>query len=151
MKNVSRKPVYSSEGWGWENNGFGSTYVEVDLSLQRLFYYQDGQQLMTCPFVSGNISQNYGTVTGAFQIAYTAMDVTLKGGNKKDKTYYESHVDYWMPFYADYGLHDADWRSEFGGTIYRTGGSHGCVNMPPASAGQLYSLISAGTPVIVFY
>ena len=151
MKDVSREPVYSSEGWGWENNGFGSTYVEVDLSLQRLFYYQDGQQLMSCPFVSGNISQNYGTVTGAFQIAYTAMDVTLKGGNKKDKTYYESHVDYWMPFYADYGLHDADWRSEFGGSIYRTGGSHGCVNMPPASAAQLFSYVSAGTPVILFY
>ena len=151
MKNVSRKPVYSSEGWGWENNGFGSTYVEVDLSLQKLFYYQDGQMLMTCPFVSGNISQNYGTATGAYQIVYMAQDVTLKGGNKKDKTYYESHVNYWMPFYADYGLHDADWRSEFGGTIYRTGGSHGCVNMPPASAAQLFSYVTSGTPVIVFY
>lgn len=151
LKDVSREPVYSSEGWGWENNGFGSTYVEVDLSLQRLFYYQNGQQLMSCPFVSGNVSQNHGTVTGAFQIVYMATDVTLKGGNKKDKTYYESHVDYWMPFYGDYGLHDADWRSDFGGRIYIGGGSHGCVNMPPASAAQLYSYVSSGTPVIVFY
>lgn len=151
LKNVSREPVYSSEGWGWENNGFGSTYVEVDLSLQKLFYYQNGQLMMSCPFVSGNISQNYGTATGAYQIVYMAQDVTLKGGNKKDKTYYESHVNYWMPFYADYGLHDADWRSEFGGSIYRTSGSHGCVNMPLASAAQLYSLVSSGTPVIVFY
>ena len=151
MKNVSREPVYSQKGKGWENNGFGTTYVEVDLTLQTLYYYQDGQQLMSCPFVSGNLSQNYGTVTGAFQIAYMATDVTLKGGNKKDKTYYESHVDYWMPFYADYGLHDADWRSTFGGSIYINGGSHGCVNMPPASAAQLFGYVSAGTPVIVFY
>ncbi len=25
------------------------------------------------------------------------------------------------------------WRSKFGGTIYQTSGSHGCVNLPPAS------------------
>ncbi|MBR4020896.1 MAG: peptidoglycan binding domain-containing protein, partial [Firmicutes bacterium] len=99
LKDVSREPVYSSEGWGWENNGFGSTYVEVDLSLQKLFYYQNGQQVMTCPVVSGTVTTNHQTVTGAFQIVYMATDVTLKGGNKKDKTYYESHVDYWMPFY----------------------------------------------------
>ena len=151
LKDVSRGPVYASEGWGWENNGFGSTYVEVDLGTQRLYYYQNGQQMMSCPIVSGCIKTKHHTVAGAFQIVYMAQDVTLKGGNKKDKTYYESHVDYWMPFYGDYGLHDADWRSSFGGSIYVNGGSHGCVNMPPASAGQLYSLISAGTPVIVFY
>ncbi|MBR3785378.1 MAG: L,D-transpeptidase family protein [Firmicutes bacterium] len=151
MKNVSREPVYSSKGMGWENNGFGSTYVEVDLSMQKLFYYQNGQQMMSCPFVSGCLKTNHGTVTGAFQIVYMATDVTLKGGNKKDKTYYESHVDYWMPFYGDYGLHDADWRSDFGGSIYVSGGSHGCVNMPPASAAQLFSYVSSGTPVIVFY
>ena len=151
LKDVSREPVYAQEGWGWENNGFGSTYVEVDLSLQKLFYYQNGQLIMSCPFVSGNIANDYGTITGAFQIVYMTTDVTLKGGSKKKKTYYESHVDYWMPFYADYGLHDADWRSSFGGSIYRTDGSHGCVNMPPASAAQLYNYISPGTPVIVFY
>ena len=151
LKDVSREPVYAQEGWGWENNGFGSTYVEVDLSLQKLFYYQNGQLMMSAPFVSGNVSQNHGTVTGAFQIVYMAKDVTLKGGSKKKKTYYESHVDYWMPFYGDYGLHDADWRSEFGGKIYYANGSHGCVNMPPASAAQLYNYVNAGTPVIVFY
>lgn len=151
LQDVSREPVYAQEGWGWENNGFGSTYVEVDLSMQKLYYYQNGKQMMSCPFVSGDMSKNHGTVTGAFQIVYMTTDVTLKGGSKKKKTYYESHVDYWMPFYADYGLHDADWRAEFGGKIYRTNGSHGCVNMPPASAAQLYNYISPGTPVIVFY
>ena len=151
LKDVSREPVYASEGWGWENNGFGTTYVEVDLGVQKVFYYQNGQLMMSCPIVSGCLKTKHHTVDGAFQIVYKAMDVTLKGGNKKDKTYYESHVDYWMPFYADYGLHDADWRVDFGGSIYVNNGSHGCVNMPPASAGQLYNMVSAGTPVIVFY
>ena len=151
LKDVSREPVYAQEGYGWENNGFGSTYVEVDLSTQNLFYYQNGKQMMACPIVSGMMTKNYGTVTGAFQIVYMDKDVTLKGGSKKKKTYYESHVDYWMPFYGDYGLHDANWRSKFGGKIYYANGSHGCINMPPASAAQLYNYVSPGTPVIVFY
>ena len=150
LKDVTREPIYSQEGWGWENNGFGTTYIEVDLGSQTLWYYQNGQIMMTSEFVSGCLATNTPTVTGAFAIVYMAQDVTLKGGDKEDGTDYASHVDYWMPFYADYGLHDANWRSDFGGSIYIKGGSHGCVNMPPAKAAQLYNLASTGTPVIVF-
>jgi len=150
LKDVSREPKYDQEGWGWENNGFGTTYIEVDLANQTLWYYEGGELMMTSPFVSGNVSLNHHTVTGAFAIVYMAQDVTLKGGDKKKGTDYASHVDYWMPFYGDYGLHDADWRGSFGGSIYLTGGSHGCVNMPPAKAEQLYWLVNTGTPVIVF-
>lgn len=150
LKDVTREPVYAQSGWGWENNGFGTTYIEVDLGSQQLWYYQGGRLVMTCPFVSGCIATKNPTVTGAFSIVYMATDVTLKGGDKKKGTDYETHVDYWMPFYGDYGLHDADWRSAFGGDIYITGGSHGCVNMPPAMAKQLYETASSGTPVIVF-
>ena len=48
-----------------------------------------------------------------------------------------------------YGLHDATWRSSFGGDIYKYSGSHGCVNLPPSKAGELYDLISVGTIVII--
>ena len=69
---------------------------------------------------------------------------------KSDGTYaYHSHVNYWMPFNGGQGFHDAPWRSAFGGQIYVNGGSHGCVNMPPSKAKELYSLISKGCPVIV--
>ena len=66
---------------------------------------------------------------------------------------YNAHVDYWMPFDTTYGvgLHDADWRSEFGGSIYRYDGSHGCVNLPPGFARRLYNnkYVTPGLPVIV--
>ena len=55
-----------------------------------------------------------------------------------------------MPFCGGYGLHDASWRSSFGGSIYKRSGSHGCVNLPTWEAPELYDLISVGTPVIVF-
>ena len=53
-----------------------------------------------------------------------------------------------MPFYGNiYGLHDATWRSYFGGTIYEYDGSHGCINMPLSVARRLYETIKVGTMV----
>ena len=48
------------------------------------------------------------------------------------------------------GLHDATWRSNFGGTIYLSNGSHGCINVPPSVMGNLYGKTFNGMPVIVY-
>ena len=37
---------------------------------------------------------------------------------------------------------DATWRNSFGGTIYKTNGSHGCVNLPKNAAKTIYENIS---------
>lgn len=55
-----------------------------------------------------------------------------------------------MPFNGNIGLHDADWRTSFGGQIYRTNGSHGCVNLPPDYARRIYDVVQTGTPVICY-
>ena len=48
-------------------------------------------------------------------------------------------------------MHDAYWRSSFGGKIYKTNGSHGCINLPPAVAKTVYENISAGMPVLCYH
>ena len=63
---------------------------------------------------------------------------------------YRTEVTYWMPFYEGQGLHDASWRSAFGGNIYLTNGSHGCVNMPPYAAEAVYNNIEAGVAIIIY-
>jgi lipoprotein-anchoring transpeptidase ErfK/SrfK len=56
-----------------------------------------------------------------------------------------------MPFNGGVGLHDADsWRSSYGGSIYKTNGSHGCINLPLSAAKTIYETVSAGWPVIVY-
>ena len=64
---------------------------------------------------------------------------------------YESDVQFWMPFYGGYGLHDATWRSYFGPDAYLYGGSHGCVNLPLDAAQELYALIQIDDVVVVHY
>jgi len=64
---------------------------------------------------------------------------------------YETPVNYWMPFNGNVGMHDATWRSSFGGTIYLTSGSHGCVNLPLDMAAAIYEYMSTGFPIVCYY
>ena len=59
-------------------------------------------------------------------------------------------VTYWMPFHDGQGLHDASWRSNFGGNIYQTNGSHGCVNLPTYAAATIYSYIDSNYPIVLY-
>ena len=63
---------------------------------------------------------------------------------------YASPVSYWMPFNGGVGLHDATWRGSFGGTIYKTNGSHGCVNIPLKAAKVVYENLTYTMPIIVW-
>lgn len=148
---VTREPEYIYRGNG--RNGrddIGSTYLEIDLSAQKLWYYQSGRIIFTSEFVSGNLKDGTGTIVGTYSLAYKERDATLKGENV-DGTDYESEVKYWMPFWNGYGLHDAPWRDEFGGTIYKTNGSHGCINLPPEKAEQLFSIIKTHDIIVIYY
>ncbi|MBE5910711.1 L,D-transpeptidase family protein [Pseudobutyrivibrio sp.] len=144
-EDVTRDFTYLYRGTSHGEHDYGNSYVEVNLSEQHVYVYKDGELVVESDCVSGNISANHGTHTGVYPIAYKQKDATLRGDN------YESHVAYWMPFNMGEGLHDATWRSSFGGSIYKTSGSHGCVNLPKSKAAEIYDVVEAGWPVLVFY
>lgn len=149
---VTREPNYASRAASHEGNDVGSTYAEVDLTAQQMYFIQDGQVVLQSGVVTGNPNRGNATPQGVYTLAYKALDQTLRGTKKPDGTYeYETPVKYWMPFNGGIGFHDATWQSSFGGSRYLTNGSHGCVNLPYDVAGQLYNLISAGTPVVCHY
>ncbi len=146
---ADREPVYSQKAVSRTGADWGTTYVEVDLGNQHVYMFKEGQIVWDAPCVTGNVSKNYTTPPGIYSLTYKEKDRILRGKKKPDGTYeYESHVDYWMPFNGGIGLHDASWRSKFGGTLYQTGGSHGCINLPPAKAPALYDLVYKGIPVL---
>lgn len=75
----------------------------------------------------------------------------MRGEKLPDGKYeYQSHVNFWMPFNGGIGLHDATWRSKFGGDIYVTNGSHGCINLPKDKAEKIYDIIDKNMPIIVY-
>lgn len=154
-------------------NDIGDTYIEADLTKQKVVAYKNGRKIAESDCVSGNVSHGTGTCLGLYAIQAKQSPATLRGpmepkteivvqfdeaGNPYETEQttmeysYESHVNYWMPFNGGYGLHDADgWRSAYGGNIYFYSGSHGCINLPESFAKKLYETFDVGTPVLVYF
>ena len=150
-KNVTRKPVYEREEVSSENDGIGNSYVEIDLTRQHVWVYIDGEMKIETDCVTGCVSKDYDTPTGVYYLEYKRKGKMLIGKKDKNgKPEYETWVDYWMPFNGNIGLHDATWRKDFGGDIFLKDGSHGCVNLPPEKAKEIFTTIEKGIPVIVY-
>ena len=123
-------------------------YIEVNLSSQHLWAWQDHAVIFDSAITSGATGAGLGTVTGLFSIYYKTTNTRLRGYQYGYD--YDVPVKYWMPFYQGYGLHDAAWRNgKFGGQDYYLGGSHGCVNLPDTTAEFIYNWADVGTPVWV--
>jgi lipoprotein-anchoring transpeptidase ErfK/SrfK len=123
-------------------------YIEVNLSKQHLWVWQDHNVIYDSPVTSGATGAGLATVTGLFSIYYKTTNTHLVGYQYGWN--YDVPVKYWMPFYQGFGLHDAVWRNgNFGGPDYYYGGSHGCVNLPDATAEFIYNWSTIGTPVWV--
>ena len=116
-------------------------YVEVDISDQTLWLYEDGDVKLEADVVTGKKGK-YDTRLGCHKIYSKEKGRYLTGPN------YKVWVDFWMPFNKGEGLHDASWRKTFNKNDYLNG-SHGCVNMKYADAEEVYNEVSVGTNVLV--
>lgn len=139
-----RTPVYYQTADRYGKPDYGDTYVEINLTAQHLFLYKDGNLILESDFVSGSSIRGDDTPPGVYSITYKQRNAILTNEN------YRTPVSYWMPFNRNIGLHDAGWRRAFGGDIYKTNGSHGCINLPPSAAKEIYENVSKGTPVICY-
>ena len=122
------------------------SYIEVSLERQYLWLYKNGSLVTETDIISGLPTEDRATYTGAYSIAYKASPFTLTS----DIYGYNTEVTYWMPFVYGQGLHDADWQPVFGGEVYKTNGSHGCINLPPYQAEIIYNAIEGGYPIIIY-
>lgn len=138
------KPSYKkrTENMGGE---LGNTYIEIDLTEQKLYYYEDGKLLVDTDVVTGNMKRGNATPEGVNYVYGKQRNRILRGDD------YESFVKYWMPVTGNIGIHDASWRRKFGGNIYLTNGSHGCINTPYSDMKVLYEHVEIGVPVVMFY
>ncbi|MBQ3295642.1 MAG: L,D-transpeptidase [Erysipelotrichaceae bacterium] len=120
--------------------------VEVKINEQTLYYYEDDVLTLKSPIVSGNKELTDETPHGKFEVRRKVTDTQLRGRD------YIEHVDYWVGFDETggiYGLHDAQWRDEFGGDIWTYDPSRGCVNMPLDKIGILFERLRLADEITV--
>ena len=138
-------PVYTQMALQQGKDDIGDTYIEVDMTGQMLYYYQNGELKIETPVVTGNTSLRRGTPSGTNFVYNKERNRILRGAD------YASPVKYWIPVKGAIGIHDASWRSKYGGEIYKTNGSHGCINTPFNEVSKLYDMVEIGTPCVMFY
>jgi lipoprotein-anchoring transpeptidase ErfK/SrfK len=132
----------------WEH-GASSTdkRIEVSCAEQRLRAYE-GDALMLDIAISTGLPLT-PTPKGAFEIYQKLPSRYMQGplpGLASDQVYDMPGVP-WNLYFTDGGavVHGTYWHTSFGSRY-----SHGCVNLPPAAARDLYEWAELGTPVEVY-
>lgn len=127
---------------GYDN--VGDTYVLVSIDEQHLWYIKDGALRSETDVVTGRKGV-HDTPKGAYYISECIPGKYLVGDT------YRTWVNKWMRLTnSGIGLHDAGWRSRFGGDIFTYDGSHGCINLPAGYASEFYKDAYVGMLVIIY-
>lgn len=125
-------------------NNTASQLVVVSISQQHMWACQGYNQVYDSTVTTGAYLAGTPTPTGTWHIYSKQTNVVLRGPTWNDP------VSYWLPFYSDYGFHDASWQTfPFGDPAYASQGSHGCVHLPTPAMAWLYSWSHIGTAVTI--
>lgn len=150
---TTKEPSYSNKGYkkdykNFQNDWDTQNYSEVDLTEQRVYVYKNGKLAFTTTCVTGLPKDNRDTTPGCWYIKDKKEDYTLTS-TKYD---YEVKTKYWTRItWTGIGYHYAN-RSDWGRwspSLYKTNGSHGCVNLTLSDAYSVYSLVKIGDPVFI--
>ena len=136
-----RDYVNFSEDWDTEN------YSEVDIGNQMVYVYQKGKMVYSCVCVTGLLSDpERATKTGCYYIKDKKEEYTLVGSD------YETPTKYWVRImWTGTGYHylaRSDW-SRWTPEIYKTRGSHGCINLQLEDAEKIFNLVHMGDAVFI--
>lgn len=143
-KSADWKAAYSTNSSGSSTLAYNGNYIEVDLSSQCLWMYRNGEVILTTAIVSGDVAKGCATPNGNYTIYHTTRGQTLTGPG------YADYTNYFMIYSGNYGIHDATWRSSFGGSNYLYDGSHGCINVPLSAAQTIYNNLTMGMHVLIY-
>ncbi len=141
------EPAYFYSANSRAENDIGGRYVEVCISEQTMWAYENGELLVTTPIISGCVEKGYSTPSGS------VWAIDAKKNDWWFTTFPDAFSSYWMPFNGECGIHDASWQSagDYTKTYYISNGSHGCLNTPYDAVRIVFGHMEIGDPVVVYY
>lgn len=148
----STEPVNVRIDSGPNTDGdLANKYIEVDISQQKMFTFQNGKLVKTYRTSTG---KDYPTPTGTFSI----LNKSALGFS----SIYNVWMPYWMGFsysnelHAYFGIHELPYYYSAGSKIQRPrdfiGSPHtgGCVALDIGDAKEVYNFASVGTKVVIY-
>ena len=116
----------------------GEKWIDVDLSGEALIAYEGEKPVYATIVSTGRHSadpeHDHRTVVGDFRIREKHITTTMDDDASSDGTYRIDDVPWVMYFEKSFALHGAFWHSSFGRER-----SHGCVNLTPFDARNLFA------------
>lgn len=139
---LNKKVIYLNTAYQKDYENFAvdwdtKNYTEIDLSAQKVYVFRKGKVAFTCRCISGRPVEGRRTPTGAFFIKEHRTEYTLTGAN------YATHVKNWVRItWTGTGFHPATWQpwSRWSSSLYKTRGSHGCINLSVPDSKKIYDL-----------
>jgi L,D-transpeptidase catalytic domain len=160
-KDVEGRTYYeTSEGW-WMRDVDGTVtrpgpppadlapderWIDVNLATQSLVAFEGDKPMFATLVSSGrhddnDKSKDHRTVMGSFRIREKHISATMDDDGASDGPYSIQDVPWIMYFQGGYALHGAFWHSSFGHER-----SHGCVNLTPHDAKELFGWVGPELP-----
>jgi L,D-transpeptidase catalytic domain len=124
-----------------KSSSFGYTFVSVSESSQSLQLWHNGHSVLSTPVNTGIASAP--TATGTYPVYEHLSSGTMSGTNPDGSHYSDPGIPWISYFNGGDALHGFT-RASFGSPQ-----SLGCVEMPPATAGQVWPYTPIGTLVHV--
>ncbi len=140
---------WSSEGCvHGSTSDIGSTYLEISIPNQHMWLYVNGNCTVSTDVVTGLDSKpGRRTPPGLYRTTQMDTDHWMHGED------YTVHCNYFIRLTTTgVAVHDST-RSAYGGEIYKTDGSHGCINTPYSATKTIFETLTSRshfTPIIVW-
>jgi uncharacterized membrane protein YgcG len=126
--------------------GASEKWIDVNLKTQTLVAYEGDKPVFATIVSTGrhddfDKAKDHRTVQGSFTIREKHIASTMEDNTASDGPYSIQDVPWIMYFHGSYALHGAFWHSMFGHER-----SHGCVNMTPHDAKEVFGWVGPTLP-----
>lgn len=153
---LKRKVIYANTAYqkdyvDFENDWDPNNYIEIDLKKQKVYVIKNGKVYYSCKAITGRPVADRETRKGVYFIKEHRTNYTLRGTTPGDT--YETFVKYWVRItWTGTGFHPASWQpwSRWTKDLYKTRGSHGCINLEPKAAEKIYKLAKYRMAVFIY-
>jgi hypothetical protein len=123
----------------------GERWIDVNLGQQNLVAYEGDKAVFATLISSGrhadDPAKDHSTRPGEFRVREKHISATMDNDTATDGPYSIEDVPWIMYFDGSTALHGAFWHSRFGHER-----SHGCVNMTPYDAHELFGWVGPTLP-----
>ncbi|WP_394843961.1 L,D-transpeptidase [Pendulispora brunnea] len=144
MKDLDGQPVMASAPPS--DLAKGEKWIDINLKTQSLVAYEGDKPVYATIVSTGrhndeDKSQDHRTPMGSYRIREKHTSATMDDDATSEGPYSIQDVPWIMYFHGSYALHGAFWHSSFGHER-----SHGCVNMTPHDAKNIFEWAGPSLP-----